>query len=129
MSRIGKLPIPLPDGVSVTIEDNAVTVNGPMGELARDFHPDIDIVENDGIIEVTRPSDRRIHRSLHGLTRSLLYNMVQGVHAGFKKELEITGVGYRAELRGALLRLTLGFSHPILVVPPEGITFEVPEPT
>ncbi len=129
MSRIGKQPIAIPDGVSVSIEASTVTVTGPKGELVREFHPDMEIVENDGMIEITRPSNRSTHRSLHGLTRSLLANMVTGVHVGFRKELEIYGVGYRAELKGQLLQMNLGFSHPILVVPPEGITFEVPEPT
>ena len=129
MSRIGKKPIPIPEGVQVTITKTRVEVRGPLGELGRDFHPAMAIREEGGNVLVERPSDRREHRSLHGLSRTLLANMVQGVGSGYKKELEIIGVGYRAELHGPRLQLTVGHSHPILIIPPEGITFEVPEPT
>jgi large subunit ribosomal protein L6 len=129
MSRIGKKPVPIPDGVQVVIEGSHVKVTGPRGELARDFHPDISIREENGEMLVERPSDRRQHRSLHGLSRTLLSNMVKGVSEGFHKELQIVGVGYRAEMHGKLLQLSLGYSHPILVYPPDGIKFELPEPT
>ncbi len=129
MSRIGKKPIPIPDGVEVKIDGTTIGVTGPLGELTREFHPDMIIVREDGHVLVKRPSDRRNHRALHGLSRTLLANMIEGVHTGFKKSLEIIGVGYRAELLGARLKLTLGFSHPILVIPPAGITFEVPAQT
>jgi len=129
MSRIGKKPIPIPDGVQVVIEAGRVKVTGPLGELTRDFHPDMAIREAEGELLVERPSDRRQHRSLHGLSRTLLANMVEGVHTGFRKELEIIGVGYRAEMHGPLLQLALGYSHPILIYPPDGVTFELPEPT
>ncbi len=129
MSRIGKKPIPIPDGVNVSIDGATVTVTGVLGELTRDFHPDISIVEEDGVLVVKRPSDRQFHRGLHGLSRTLLANMVEGVHTGYAKELEIIGVGYRAELLGPRLKIAVGYSHPILVVPPEGITFEVPAQT
>lgn len=129
MSRIGKKPIPIPDRVEVKIDGATISVTGPLGVLTREFHPEMIIVEEDGAMLVKRPSDRRNHRGLHGLSRTLLANMVEGVHTGFKKALEIIGVGYRAELLGSRLKLALGFSHPILVIPPEGITFEVPEPT
>jgi len=129
MSRIGKKPIPVPEGVQVNIDGAAIRITGPMGELTRELHADMIIKEEDGNLLVQRPSDRRNHRSLHGLTRTLVANMVQGVHTGFKKELEIIGVGYRALMYGSRLELTLGYSHLILVIPPEGITFEVPEPT
>ena len=129
MSRIGKKPIPIPDGIEVKIDGATVSVTGPLGELTREFHPDMTIIREDGSILVKRPSDRRNHRALHGLSRTLLANMIEGVHTGFKKSLEIIGVGYRAELLGSRLKLTLGFSHPILVIPPEGITFEVPAQT
>ena len=129
MSRIGRKPIPLPEGVQVTIEGAKVKVAGPLGELAREFHRDMIIEQEDSQLVVKRPSDRRQHRSLHGLTRSLLINMVQGVYKGFTRALDIVGVGYRAELHGTRLQLALGYSHPILVVPPQGIKFEVPDPT
>jgi large subunit ribosomal protein L6 len=127
MSRIGKKPIPIPDGVTVTIDGHTVSVTGPLGTLTREFPAAMTIAEEDGQLVVTRPSDRRTHRGLHGLSRTLLANMVEGVHTGFKKSLEIVGVGYRAELKGQRLKLALGFSHPILLIPPEGISFEVPD--
>ncbi len=126
MSRIGKMPIPIPQGVQVNIEGSRVTVRGPKGELTRTFHPDMKVTEQDGQLVVTRPTDQRHHRALHGLTRALLANMVTGVSQGFQKVLQIEGVGYRAELQGNnKLVLSLGFSHPVEFVAPEGITFQV----
>lgn len=129
MSRIGKQPIPVPSGVEVAINGNEVTVKGPKGTLTQTFDKDMIIEHEDGAIVVKRPSDERRHRSLHGLTRTLIANMVTGVSEGFQKELEIVGVGYRAALKGSDLDLSLGFSHPVIVKPEEGITFEVPAPT
>ncbi len=126
MSRIGRKPIDIPEKVTVEIgKNNKVTVKGPKGELTRTFHPDMTIEIKDGQILVTRPTDQRHHRALHGLTRALLANMVTGVSQGFVKELEMVGVGYRAILKGKALDLSLGFSHPVVIEPPEGITFEV----
>ena len=127
MSRIGLKPIPVPDKVEVDIRRSHVTVKGPKGELSRSFHPDMEIALEDGILQVSRPTDHRTHRALHGLTRSLLANMVTGVSEGFSKELEIVGTGYRAAVQGDDLILNLGYSHPIEFKPPEGITFEVPK--
>jgi large subunit ribosomal protein L6 len=129
MSRIGKQPIALPSGVTVSIEPERVTVNGPRGELSERVPRDIQVEQTDGQIVVSRPTDRGEHRALHGLTRSLIANMVQGVTDGFEKRLEIQGVGYRAQLRGRDLELALGFSHPISIKAPDGIEFEVPQPT
>ncbi|GAB4284042.1 MAG: 50S ribosomal protein L6 [Coriobacteriia bacterium] len=129
MSRIGKQPIPVPSGVKVTIDKNEVVVEGPKGTLSRTFDSDMQIVLEGDTVVVTRPSDERRHRSLHGLTRTLIANMVQGVSEGFSKNLEIVGVGYRATLKGTDLDLSLGFSHPVVVRAEEGITFEVPAPT
>ncbi len=129
MSRIGKQPIPVPSGVEVAINGNEVSVKGPKGTLTQTFDKDMIIELEDGAIVVKRPSDERRHRSLHGLTRTLIANMVQGVSEGFQKELEIVGVGYRAALKGSDLDLSLGFSHPVVIKPEEGITFEVPAPT
>jgi large subunit ribosomal protein L6 len=128
VSRIGKQPIPVPPGVDVTIEGNQVTVKGPKGTLTQTFAEDIEIVLEDGAIHVRRPDDERRSRSLHGLTRTLVANMVTGVSEGFEKNLEIVGVGYRAQLKGSDLDLALGLSHPMVVKAPEGITFEVPAP-
>ena len=129
MSRIGKLPITVPAGVDVTIgSNNEVTVKGPKGTLSRTLHKDMTITLEGGVITVTRPSDEKTHRSLHGLTRTLINNMVVGVTEGFKKELEINGVGYRAALQGKDLNLTLGYSHPVVYTPQEGVTIEVPAP-
>ncbi|HAL62726.1 MAG TPA: 50S ribosomal protein L6 [Chloroflexi bacterium] len=125
MSRIGRMPVEVPAGVQVEIEDSRVTVRGPKGELARLFHPDMTISLEEGQIIVRRPTDNRKHRSLHGLTRALLANMVQGVSEGFRKELEIVGVGYRAEIQGEKLVLNVGYSHSVAIVPPEGITITV----
>lgn len=128
MSRIGKQPIPVPSGVEVKIDGMSVTVKGPKGELARTFSEVLAITLEDGQIVVTRPDDGREARSLHGLTRTLLANMVTGVSDGYAKNLEIVGVGYRAVLKGSDLELALGFSHPVVVTPEPGITFEVPAP-
>jgi large subunit ribosomal protein L6 len=129
MSRIGRQPISVPAGVSIAIEPERVTVNGPKGELSERINRDIKVEQVDGQIVVTRPTDRGEHRALHGLTRTLVANMVQGVTEGFEKRLEIQGVGYRAQLRGRDLELALGYSHPVPVKAPEGIEFEVPMPT
>jgi len=129
MSRIGRQPIPVPAGVTVAIEPERVTVNGPKGELSERINRDMKIEQVDDRITVTRPTDRGEHRALHGLTRTLVANMVQGVTAGFEKRLEIQGVGYRAQLRGRDLELALGYSHPVSIKAPDGIEFEVPMPT
>ena len=129
MSRIGKQPIPVPSGVTVAIEPERVTVNGPKGELTERVHRDIAVEQVGEEVLVTRPTDRGEHRALHGLTRTLVANMVQGVTDGFEKRLEIQGVGYRAQLRGRDLELALGYSHPVSVKAPDGIEFEVPQPT
>ena len=130
MSRIGRSPIPVPSGVSVALADDSVTVTGPQGSLERRLPTGITISQEGETLLVARPDDERHHRALHGLTRSLVANMVAGVTDGFTKELEIVGVGYRATAKGpAALELALGFSHPVVVDAPEGITFEVPSPT
>ena len=129
MSRIGKQPIPLPESVSVSLSPGRVIVNGPRGELTQQVPQRIEIEKRDGELVVTRPTDRGPDRSLHGLTRTLVANMVAGVTEGFEKRLEIQGVGYRAALRGTALELNVGFSHPVVVPAPDGITFEVPVPT
>ena len=129
MSRIGRQPIPVPAGVTIAIEPERVTVNGPKGELSERINRDIKVEQVDDQIVVTRPTDRGQHRALHGLTRTLVANMVQGVTAGFEKRLEIQGVGYRAQLRGRDLELALGYSHPVSIKAPDGIEFEVPQPT
>jgi large subunit ribosomal protein L6 len=130
MSRIGKAPIPVPTGVDVTLADRNVTVKGPKGTLARRLPPDITVRQDGDLLVVERPDDEREHRALHGLTRSLVNNMVVGVTDGFSKDLEIVGVGYRAIAQGpSRLELALGFSHPVVVEAPEGVTFEVPAPT
>jgi large subunit ribosomal protein L6 len=129
MSRIGRKPIPVPSSVTVTIEPEVVRVAGPAGNLAERKSRDIEVVQEDGQLVVTRPTDRAEHRSLHGLTRTLIANMVEGVTTGFTKTLEIQGVGYRAALKGRDLELALGYSHPVPIKAPEGIEFEVPMPT
>ncbi len=129
MSRIGKQPIPVPSGVEVQIEGSSVTIKGPKGELSQVFDEDMTIALEDDTINVMRPSDSRSHRSLHGLTRSLIANMVTGVSEGFSKSLEIAGVGYRAQLKGPDLELALGLSQPVRVKAEPGISFEVPVPT
>ena len=129
MSRIGKSPIEIPGGVAVSISPGRVTVNGPLGELQQQVPVRMKIQQADGTITVTRPTERGDDRALHGLTRSLIANMVEGVTKGFEKRLELQGVGYRAALQGADLRLDVGFSHPVVMKAPQGITFEVPVPT
>jgi large subunit ribosomal protein L6 len=129
MSRIGKKPIEIPDGVDVQLAPGHVTVKGPKGELDQDVSAVMKLELTDGTLTVERPTDRGEHRALHGLTRSLIANMVQGVTEGYEKRLEIQGVGYRAQLRGQALELSLGFSHPVSVEAPRGIEFEVPQPT
>ncbi len=128
MSRIGKQPVPVPSGVEVKIDGSTVTVKGPKGELTQTFTDMLTIELEDGSVVVTRPDDTRDARSLHGLTRTLVANMVTGVSEGYSKNLEIVGVGYRATLKGSDLELALGFSHPVVVTPEPGITFEVPAP-
>ena len=129
MSRIGRLAIAIPSGVDVQIEGNHVVVKGPKGQLERDFAPEMRIVREDGELRVERPSDDKRYRELHGLSRTLLANMVTGVTDGFRKGLEITGVGYRAQLVGSKLQLNLGYSHPIEIDPPKGVSFELENPT
>jgi len=129
MSRIGRLPIAVPSGVDVTIDGRTVTVKGPKGSLSRSLHPDITVSREEATIVVTRPTEQKTHKQLHGLTRTLVNNMVVGVTDGYRKGLEITGVGYRAALSGRKLQLNLGYSHQIEIDPPEGITFEVENPT
>jgi len=129
VSRIGKKPIPVPTGVTISIEPELVQVNGPRGTLAERVPRDITVAQDGETIVVTRPTDRGEHRALHGLTRSLVANMVEGVTSGFQKTLEIQGVGYRAALKGRDLELALGYSHAVSVKAPEGIEFEVPQPT
>ncbi|TML33088.1 MAG: 50S ribosomal protein L6 [Actinobacteria bacterium] len=133
MSRIGKQPIPLPSGVDVFIEPELVRVKGPRGELEERVSRELKVEQaeenGDRVVVVKRPTDRGEHRALHGLTRSLIANMVQGVTEGFEKRLDIQGVGYRAQLRGKDIELAVGFSHPVAVKAPEGIEFEVPAPT
>ncbi|HYX84145.1 MAG TPA: 50S ribosomal protein L6 [Gaiellales bacterium] len=129
MSRIGKKPIPIPDGVTVEIRPGLVSVTGPKGSLEERVSHEITVTQEDGRLVVTRPTDRGDHRALHGLTRTLVANMVTGVTQGFEKRLEIQGVGYRAALRGRDLEMQLGFSHPVTVPAPADITFEVPQPT
>lgn len=125
MSRIGKQPIPVASGVSVTVDGPKVTVKGPKGQLEREFHPDIRITQDGGQLIVTRPSDAKMHRALHGLSRALLANMVTGVSAGFTKTLEIQGVGYRAQMAGTNVAIQAGYSHPVEVSPPAGVTLGV----
>ncbi|HTU29208.1 MAG TPA: 50S ribosomal protein L6 [Solirubrobacteraceae bacterium] len=129
MSRIGRQPITVPAGVQIAIEPGLVTVNGPKGELSERVSRDMTVTQEGDTITVTRPTDRGPHRELHGLTRTLIANMVTGVTDGFEKKLEIQGVGYRAALRGRDLELALGYSHPIEIKAPDGIEFEVPQPT
>lgn len=128
MSRVGKLPIVIPAGVDVKVEGNVVTVKGPKGQLSKEFHPEMNIAIEDGKVVVTRPNDQKQYRALHGLTRSLINNMVQGVTNGFSKSLELEGVGYRAAKQGKKLVLTVGYSHPVEMEPGEGLEVEVPAP-
>jgi large subunit ribosomal protein L6 len=129
MSRIGKLPIPVPSGVAVTIDGQQVTVKGPKGELSHVVAEPITVAQEDGTITVARPNDERESKSLHGLSRTLIANMVTGVTQGYSKTLEIVGTGYRVTAKGSDLEFALGFSHPVVVRPPEGITFRVEVPT
>jgi large subunit ribosomal protein L6 len=129
MSRIGKQPIELPSGVNVAISPGRVQVNGPLGELSQNVPLRMQIEQDDGTLVVKRPTERGDDRALHGLTRSLVANMVEGVTKGFEKRLELQGVGYRASLRGTDLELNVGFSHPVVIKPPQGISFEVPDAT
>src|SRR5918992_598881 len=129
MSRIGKNPIELPAGVSVSIDPGRVMVNGPLGELRQEIPQRMKVEQSDGELTVTRPTDRGEDRALHGLTRTLVANLVEGVTKGFERRLEIQGVGYRAALRGTSLELSVGYSHQVVIEPPTGITFEVPVPT
>jgi large subunit ribosomal protein L6 len=129
MSRIGKQPISVPDGVSVEIAHELVKVKGPKGELSERISPELTVEQAEGTVLVRRPSDRGQHRALHGLTRTLIANMVTGVTEGFEKRLEIQGVGYRAQIKGKGIELALGYSHPVPIDAPEGIQFEVPQPT
>ncbi len=129
MSRIGRMPIPLPDGVEVTQDGSHLRVKGPLGTLELTIHPEMKLEREDGTLRVVRPTDEPRHRALHGLTRTLVNNMVTGVATGFTKNLEINGVGYRAQLQGTKLVLALGFSHPVEVDPPAGIEFRVETPT
>ena len=129
MSRIGRLPIAVPSGVDVTIDGRTLTVKGPKGTLTRELHPDIAVSREDDRLVVTRPTEQKTHKQLHGLTRTLVNNMVVGVTDGYRKSLEITGVGYRAAKVGEKLQLNLGYSHPIEIAAPQGISFEVENPT
>jgi large subunit ribosomal protein L6 len=129
MSRIGKKPIAIPDGVTVEIKPELISVKGPKGELDQAVSGDMKVLQSDATLTVERPTDRGEHRALHGLTRSLIANMVEGVTQGYEKRLEIQGVGYRARLQGKALELSVGYSHPISVTAPDGIEFEVPAPT
>ena len=129
MSRIGRMPVAVPSGVDVTIDGRAVTVKGPKGSLHMEVAPPIEVKQGDGVITVTRPSDEGEIRALHGLSRSLLANMVTGVTSGYAKTMEIVGVGYRVQAKGKDLEFALGFSHPVLISPPDGITFKVETPT
>jgi large subunit ribosomal protein L6 len=129
MSRIGKLPVPVPDGVDVKVDDLSVTVKGPKGELSQTMPEGVSIAVEDGEVVVTRDSDARTHRARHGLVRSLVANMVTGVSDGYTRTLELVGIGYRAVPKGSDLELQVGYSHPVLIEAPEGISFEVPQPT
>ena len=129
MSRIGRLPIPVPSGVDIDIDGRRVTVTGPMGTLSRDLPPSIRVAREGDEVLVTRPAEDKLHKSLHGLTRTLVSNMVVGVTTGYRKGLEIHGVGYRAQKIGEKLQLALGYSHPVEIEPPSGISFELENPT
>lgn len=129
MSRIGKLPINIPGGVTITVgDDNTVNVKGPKGQLSEKISPDMEISMEEGVLLVKRPSDDKEHKALHGLSRSLIHNMVVGVTSGYQKNLDIVGVGYRAQMQGTKLVLNVGYSHPVEFEAPAGITFEVPNP-
>lgn len=129
MSRIGKRPIEIPQGVEVSLQDGTVTVKGPKGELKQKIHEDMQVDINDGLVSVVRPSEEKKHRALHGLTRSLIANMVEGVTKGFQRDLQINGVGYRATKQGSKLVLAVGYSHPVEIEPGSNIEIDVPAPT
>ena len=129
MSRIGKLPVRIPNGVTVTVNGHALSVKSGKSELTRDLNPDMKVTVNDGTVLVERPSESKLHRSLHGLTRTLVWNMIEGVSKGYEKQLELVGVGYRAARQGDALVLNVGYSHPVRYPVPAGITIDVPEPT
>ena len=129
MSRIGNKPIEVPSGVTVTISENTVTVKGPKGELSQTFHPDLEIIQEENVIQVIRPSDSKEHRMIHGTTRSLIANMIEGVSKGYSKTLELVGVGYRAQKQGNKLVLNVGYSHPVEFVQDDDVEFEVPQNT
>ena len=129
MSRIGRMPIPVPQGVTVEVKPGLVRVKGPKGELVVEIDPEMKVVQEEGVLRVERPSEARRHRALHGLTRTLIANAIEGVTKGYEKELEIRGIGYRAKMSGNKLELSVGFSHPVIFEAPEGIKIEVPEPT
>ncbi len=129
MSRIGRMPVEIPAGVEIKVDGHTVTVKGPKGELTREFPQAISIKQEEGKIEVSRPNDEKETKALHGLTRALLHNMVVGVTTGFEKKLEINGVGYRAAKQGSTLTLSLGYSHPVIMEDPEGVTTDVPDQT
>lgn len=129
MSRVGRLPIPIPSGVDVKVSAGTVSVSGPKGKLERTVHPEMRVALDSGRVVVTRRNDDRFHRALHGLTRALLANMIQGVTKGYQVELEIQGVGYRAQKQGQRLTLQVGFSHPVDITPPPGVTLDAPQPT
>ncbi|HHT01331.1 MAG TPA: 50S ribosomal protein L6 [Firmicutes bacterium] len=129
MSRVGRLPVAVPAGVEVKLDGHKITVKGPKGVLARELHCDMQVSLEENEITVKRPSDAREHRALHGLTRSLVANMVEGVTSGFQKKLELVGTGYRASMSGDKLVLAVGYSHPVEIVPPDGVEIEVPSPT
>lgn len=129
MSRIGRKPIAIPSGVNVTLDDTLITVKGPKGTLSRELHKDMKVVVEESVINVERPSDNKLHRSLHGTTRSIIFNMVSGVTEGYSKSLDLVGVGYRANKNGTKLVLNVGYSHPVEFVPENGIEFDVPSNT
>ena len=129
MSRIGKLPVTIPSGVTVTLTDHTVVVTSGKAELSRELNPSMKVTVKDGTVVVERPSESKLHRSLHGLTRTLVWNMIEGVSKGYEKQLELVGVGYRATRQGEALVLNVGFSHPVRYPVPKGITIDVPEPT
>ena len=129
MSRIGKKPIEIPEGINISKDGNTINVKGPKGELHRELHPNISVDVKDNEVIVTRPDDTKLNKSLHGLTRALIQNMVTGVNSSYKKTLDIVGVGYRAELKGKNLLLNIGYSHPIYFIPPDDINFELPTQT
>jgi large subunit ribosomal protein L6 len=129
VSRVGRAPIAIPKGVEVKLDDHHITVKGPKGQLDRELHPEVTVEIADNVISVSRPSDQKRHRALHGLTRALINNMVKGVTAGFRKELEIVGIGFRADAKPLGVLLNIGFTHGVFVMAPKGVTIEVPKPT